>query len=334
MTGLPTGSSAGSPAHLPGTPVPGPIGSTTLFADLDVQVELDAPLAKHTWFGVGGRADALIRPGSMRALATLLQRCSRQAVPVRVLGSGANLLVDDDGIDGVVLKLDTPAFQEFGLNAKGGPNAVRVGAGRDMSRTTNDCVRQGLGGLEQMTGIPASIGGALKMNAGGKYGAIGDAVHSVAVVTWRGEEQIYPRNEIAFDYRHSGIPDGVIAWSIFTLSPADPVELRQRVREISAYKASVQPLAANSAGCMFKNPLDAATGARVSAGKLIDQAGLKGLRVGGAEVSNQHGNFLTADPQARAADLMSLADQVADKVKERLGVRLEREVVFWKRGQP
>lgn len=324
----------GTPAPLRGTPVPGPIGSTTLFADLDVRVELDAPLAQHTWYGVGGRADALVRPNSMRALATLLQRCSRQAVPVRVLGSGANLLVDDDGVEGVVLKLDGQAFQDFALNAEGGPHAVRVGAGRDMSRTTNDCVRQGLAGLEQMTGIPASVGGALCMNAGGAYGAIGDAVHSVGLVTPQGEEQVYTRREIPFEYRHSGLPEGVIVWSIFTLVPSDPVALRQRVREISAYKASVQPLAANSAGCMFKNPIHPATGVRVSAGKLIDEAGLKGMRVGGAEVSARHGNFLTTEPGARATDLMSLADQVADKVWERLGVRLEREVIFWKRGQP
>lgn len=324
MTGVPT--------HAAGVTVPGPIGSTTLFADLDVQVELDTPLAQHTWYGVGGRADALVRPGSMKALSTLLQRCARQAVPVRVLGSGANLLVSDDGVDGVVLKLDTPAFQEFGLNAQGAPHAVRVGAGRDMSRTTNDCVRQGLAGLEQMTGIPASVGGALRMNAGGKYGDIGQAVHSVALVTWQGEERVYARREIPFEYRHSGLPEGVIVWSVLSLQPGDPVALRQRVREISAYKAGVQPLAANSAGCMFKNPIHPVSGERVSAGKIIDDAGLKGLRVGGAEVSPQHGNFLVASPGARAGDLMSLADQVADKVWERMGVRLEREVVFWKRG--
>lgn len=323
----------GPTVHPSGASLPGPIGSTTLFADLDVLVELDAPLAQHTWYGVGGRADALVRPGSLRALATLLQRCARQAVPVRVLGSGANLLVDDDGVDGVVLKLDTPAFQEFSVNAEGGPNAVRVGAGRDMSRTTNDCVRQGLAGLEQMTGIPSSVGGALRMNAGGRYGEISDAVHSVALVTWQGEERVYARAEIPFEYRHCGLPEGVIVWSIFSLAPSDPMALRQRVKEISAYKASVQPLAAHSAGCMFKNPLDTATGQRVSAGKLIDQAGLKGLRVGAAEVSAQHGNFLTTEPGARAADLMALAAQVADKVWERLGVRLEREVVFWRRGQ-
>lgn len=316
-----------------GTSVHGPIGSTSLFADLDVAVELDAPLAQHTWYGVGGRADALVRPHSMRALATLLQRCRRQAVPVRVLGSGANLLVDDDGVDGVVLKLDTPAFQELAMNAQGAPHAVRVGAGRDMSRTTNECVRHGLGGLEQMTGIPASVGGALKMNAGGKYGDIGSVVHSVALVTWEGQEEVYARKEIPFEYRHSGLPEGVIVWAIFSLQPADAVALRQRVKEISAYKASVQPLATNSAGCMFKNPIHPATGQRVSAGKLIDDAGLKGTRVGGAVVSTQHGNFLCAEPGARAADLMALADQVAEKTWERMGVRLEREVVFWKRGQ-
>jgi UDP-N-acetylmuramate dehydrogenase len=310
-----------------------PAGSTSVFAGLDVQVELDAPLAPHTWYGIGGKADALVRPQSAEALATLLRRCRRNGMAVRVLGSGANLLVDDEGVDGVVIKLDAECFKGFQLNAEGAPNLVRAGGGRDMGKTATECVRLGLAGLEPMIGIPATIGGAIRMNAGGKFGAIGDVVRSVDLVNWEGELRTYRREDVAFEYRHTNLPAGIVTTAVFELRPSDPVALRERMKEISAYKASVQPLSANSAGCMYKNPVDPRTGQRISAGKLIDEAGLKGTRVGKAVVSDQHGNFLVAEPGARASDMMALAEQVAEETFRRTGVRLEREVVFWRRGQ-
>jgi UDP-N-acetylmuramate dehydrogenase len=172
------------------------------------------------------------------------------------------------------------------------------------------------------------------MNAGGKYGEIGDVVHSVGLVTWEGERRTYLRDAIRFSYRHTDLPPGVVSWAILALRPADPVALQQRKKEISAYKASVQPLAAHSAGCMYRNPVDPRTGERVSAGLLIDRAGLKGTRIGGASVSDRHGNFIVVEPGARAADVMELAAKVADETFARTGVRLEREVVFWRRGEP
>lgn len=310
-----------------------PEGSSTLFADLDVEVELDAPLAKHTWYGIGGHADALVHPRSEEALCTLLRRCARTATPVRVLGDGANLLVDDRGIDGVVLKLDAPCFRELAFKAEGEPDLVRAGGGCDLSKAIGDTTRASLAGLEPLIGVPATVGGAIRMNAGGKYGEIGDVVHSVGLVTWEGERRTYLRDAIRFSYRHTDLPPGVISWAILSLRPADPVALQQRKREISAYKASVQPLAAHSAGCMFRNPVDPETGERVSAGLLIDRAGLKGTRIGGASVSDRHGNFIVVEPGARAADVMELAAKVADETFARTGVRLEREVVFWRRGE-
>lgn len=310
-----------------------PSGSTALFADLDVEVELDAPLAAHTWYGVGGRADALVRPRSGDALATLLRRCHRNAVPVRVLGSGANLLVADEGVDGVVVLLDAPCWKELRLNAEGPVTMARVGAGRDLGKTIHDTARASLAGLEPLIGIPAQVGGAIRMNAGGKFGAIGDVVRSVGLVSWDGTERTYSHDEIRFGYRHSELPPGIVTWAVLALSPADPVELRERSKAISAYKASVQPLSANSAGCMYRNPVDPATGQRVSAGLLIDRAGLKGTRVGGALVSTQHGNFLCAEPGARARDIIDLSALVAEETFRRTGIRLEREVVFWRRGE-
>lgn len=315
------------------TMAPAPSGSSSLFADLDVEVELDAPLAQHTWYGVGGAADALVRPQSPQALAALLRRCHRSGTPVRTLGAGANLLVADEGVDGVVLQLDAPCFKEFALNAEGSPHCARVGAGRDLAKTVTEAIRSSLAGLEPLIGIPATVGGAIRMNAGGRYGAIGDVVRTVALVTPEGEERIYHRGEIAFEYRHTNLPAGTITWAILELRPEDMSVLRERAKEISRYKASVQPLDAHSAGCMYKNPVDPASGERISAGKLIDQAGLKGTRIGGALVSPQHGNFIVVEPGARAADVMALSELVQREVLARTGIRLEREVVFWRRGQ-
>ena len=146
---------------------------------LDVIIEIDAPLAGHTWFGVGGNADMLVRPKTEAALKELVRRCHNENKTVRVLGSGANLLVLDEGVDGVVIKLDQPAFTQWTLHPDGQKNKAHVPAGVDVLKLLNACVREGLDGLCQMAGIPASMGGATRMNAGGKYGCIGDAIHTV-----------------------------------------------------------------------------------------------------------------------------------------------------------
>ena len=310
---------------------------SNLYADLDVQAELDAPLGPHTWFGIGGSADLLIRPNTLEALSALARRCRRDGMPLRVLGSGANLLVDDEGVDGVVVKLDTEAFRRVEFNADGGIERMRVHGGASMERLVQECARRGLRGLEPMSGIPASLGGAIRMNAGGKFGAIGDAVDAVAVVGEDGELRVYPRSELEFGYRSTNLPSGTIAWASLRVEPDDPIACRDRVKEIFAYKKSTQPMSANSAGCMFRNPV-MPDGTRESAGRLIDRAGLKGHRVGSAFVSTEHGNFLAVDRGdagrlGRTDDLRALVDHVQRAVERAFGVRLETEVVFWRRGE-
>ncbi|MBL9118619.1 MAG: UDP-N-acetylmuramate dehydrogenase [Phycisphaerae bacterium] len=304
---------------------------SSLFADLDVDVRTDAPLGSLTWYGIGGPADFLVRPRTLEALTSLVRRARRENIPVRVLGSGANLLVADEGVDGIVLKLDAPCFTELRYNASGATEAMRVGAGADLAKTLNDTVRRGLGGLAQMAGIPASVGGAIRMNAGGAYGAIGDAVHSVGCLSEGGEVRVYPASEILFGYRETNLRDPIILWAAFRLEETDPIALRDRVKEIFAYKKSTQPLADHSAGCMFKNPTDPRTGDRVSAGKLIDLAGLKGSTVGGAYVSPQHGNFIAVKSGARAHDIVELVRHIKRVVLEKHGVELVTEVVHWSR---
>ncbi len=305
-------------------------GLSSLFADLEVDATPDAPLGEFTWYGIGGRADVLVRPRTVEALATLMRRAHRQGTTVRVLGSGANLLVADEGVDGIVVKLDAPCFTESLHNAKGEVEALRVGAGADLAKTLNEATRRGLEGLSHLAGIPSSIGGAIRMNAGGRYGATGDTVHSVGCLSRSGELRVYPASELRFGYRETNIPDPIVLWAAFRLQQVDPVALRTRVMEIMNYKKSTQPLAENSAGCMFRNPT-LASGERTSAGKLIDEAGLKGTKVGGASISPRHGNFVTVERGARTADVLELVRRVQVRVRETHGVDLVREVVHWSR---
>ena len=308
--------------------------TSTLFVDLDVEVHPDFPLGPETWFGVGGRADILICPRSVEALGTLVRRCHENEIPLRILGSGANLLVPDEGVDGVVVRLNQPAFREVSYNASGAVEAMRAMAGADLARTLNETVRRGLSGLQQVAGIPASIGGALHMNAGGAFGSIGDGVHSVACLNERGETVVYPASELTFEYRQTNLPDGVILWAAFNLQDDDPKRLRERVLEIFSYKKSTQPLGEKSAGCMFRNPIDPESGERISAGRVIDETGLKGLRIGTAEVSPRHANFLTVERGGRARDVIELGDEVARRVFDARGIELVREVVVWRRDHP
>ncbi|MEY2796115.1 MAG: UDP-N-acetylenolpyruvoylglucosamine reductase [Planctomycetota bacterium] len=316
----------------------------SLYSDLDVEWTLDAPLAQHTWYLVGGRADVLIRPRSLEALTTLVRRCHRDDIPLRVLGSGANLLIDDEGVDGVVVKLDAPFFQAVEWNVDGRVERLRAFGGASMEKLVQNCARRGVRGLEQMSGIPATVGGAIRMNAGGKFGSIGDAVDAVAILGMDGETRIFPRETINFGYRKTSLPAGIVLWASFRVAEDDPMKCRERVLEIFKYKKSTQPMGAASAGCMFRNPT-MPDGNVESAGRLIDLAGMKGTRVGAALVSPRHGNFLAFEREytnesgekvnvpARSDDMRQLVEMVQDAVREKFGVELETEVVFWRRGE-
>ena len=183
-----------------------------------------------------------------------------------------------------------------------------------------------------MAGIPGTIGGAIRMNAGGVFGSIGDAVRSITCITRRGDVVTYPADQLRFEYRATNIPDPLILAGTFDLEPDDPIALRKRVKEIFAFKKSTQPLADHSAGCTFKNPIDPVSEQRVAAGKLIDEAGLKGHSIGGASVSRQHANFIITEPGAVAEDVLQLLELIRRRVYEHCGIEIEEEVVVWRRG--
>jgi len=308
-------------------------GATSLFSDLDVEVVPDAPIGAMTWYGVGGGADFLIRPRSVDALQILTKRCFRSGIPLRVFGSGANLLIADEGVDGIVVMLDGPAFKETRYDRKRDVTLLRAMAGAGLAKMLIDGARRGLGGLTHMAGIPATVGGAIRMNAGGAFGCIGDAVESVTCITKAGQRTTYPAGELKFEYRRTNIPDPIILAATFRLTPGDPIAVRERVKEVFQHKKSTQPLGEHSAGCVFKNPVDPVSEQRVSAGKLIDQAGLKGLELGGAKVSTRHANFIVVEAGATAGDVVRLMDEVCRRVFDHCGIELENEIVVWQREQ-
>jgi len=305
---------------------PGGAGAGGVRAAMGVETVRDAPIP--TWFGVGGRADHFAEPASMDELRALIDRFEGC---VRVLGDGANLLVDDAGVGGVVVSLAKMTGVTGPIEPVEGEGVVvlRVGAGASLPRLIIETVRAGLGGLEGLGGIPATLGGAVRMNAGGAFGEIASVVRAVRGVTLVGEPFERRRGEIPFGYRRSGLAQVVITEVDLALTPADPARLRDRLKEVMAAKKASQPLAERSAGCVFKNPT--VSGERVSAGRLIDAAGCKGLRIGSASVSAVHANFITADRGGSARDVLALIERVGERVAEVHGVTLERELVVWGR---
>ncbi|MCA9300896.1 MAG: UDP-N-acetylmuramate dehydrogenase [Phycisphaerales bacterium] len=288
-----------------------------------LEIEHEVPIP--TWFGIGGQAARMARPASIDDVREALD-LDRS---LRVLGDGANLLVHDDGIADLVVSLSE--MDEIGFDG----DAVEVGAGVPLPKLLIEAARRDLEGLEGLAGIPASIGGAIRMNAGGTFGAIDDVVEWVDVVRRDGRVERLERSSIPFAYRHSGLERDIIVGARLHLRPGEAV--RDRLKSCMAYKKRTQPMGEKSAGCCFRNPtLTEAIGGigergdRVSAGLLIDRSGGKGLRLGGAEVSNVHANFVTTHAGARASDVIELMERMQAIVMDRYGVRIEPEVVVWR----
>jgi UDP-N-acetylmuramate dehydrogenase len=292
-------------------------------------ITIETNAAIPTWFGIGGRARRLAKPQSIADL----KACLDIDPNLKILGDGANLLVDDDGISDLVVTLNAPAFTSVHRN----DGLITAGAGANLPKLITSTVREGLAGLEGLGGIPATIGGATIMNAGGTFGQFADSVARVHALDRQGHEVVLDRGSIPFSYRHSGLSGLIITSVELDLKPAHPAALREFLKDVMARKKATQPLAEKSAGCVFKNPTltsaikdIADAGVRVSAGMLIDRAGCKGMTVGGAEVSRSHANFITTHESAKARDVINLMDQVKRRVLDTWGVTLEPEVAIWK----
>jgi len=290
-----------------------------LFTGLEEIVKTDEPLSKHTWFEIGGPAKYFIEPRTVDELKQVVTRCRENEVPIYVLGSGANLLVNDSGVKGAVIRLSGDHFGRVNRTEVG----IKADAGADMGRLVLRCVRDGLSGLECLTGIPGSVGGCVKMNAGGVFGDIGNVIESVDVMTSSGEVYTRYRDDLAFAYRSTNITAKFVLAAEFRLNEDDSQRILKQVKQIWIYKKNTQPLARRNAGCMFKNPRG------LSAGALIDQAGLKGKQVGGAYVSRKHANFILAERGTKAFDVLKLVEEIRETVYKKFEIYLELEIEVW-----
>ena len=289
------------------------------FSGLEQIVETDYPLAKRTWYGLGGPADYFIRPKTIDQLKEVVKRCNENELPIYVMGFGSNLLIGDDGLRAAVIKLESEQFSQIEYDKQ----EITAGAGAELSRLVLTCVEKGLSGVESLTGIPGSVGGAVKMNAGGNFGDFGSAVETVTLMDSAGNIFEKSKPELVFDYRKTNIIAKFVLNAQLKLNQADPEQIMRTVKEIWIHKKNNQPLNTKNSGCIFKNPPGA------SAGALIDRAGLKGLQIGGAVVSDKHANFIIAKEGCSSRDVTRLIEAIKQRVKEQFNVELELEIEIW-----
>lgn len=293
----------------------------TLLKGLDAIVQKDFPLGTLTTFGVGGTAEYFIRPRSEDELRDVIVQCADAGIEVRAIGRGSNVLVSDEGVKGAVVQLDPKAFGVITIEE----DLVRAGAAAPLQKVVAEAARHNLSGVECLVGIPGTVGGGARMNAGGSYGDIGQTVERIRVMDARGQAFHRERDDLAFGYRTSNLSARFVLEVELRLMPDAAKAITQRVKKIWIAKKNSQPLNAATAGCTFRNPRG------LSAGLLIDQAGLKGTAVGGAVVSRKHANYIVIRDKAatKAADVLALIEQIRAAVKERFDVYLELEIEVW-----
>jgi len=276
-------------------------------------------LAMHTWFQLGGPAEYFAEPRDPDQLLALVARCREENLQARVLGGGSNILVRDPGVRGVVIRLSEPAFCDITVDGC----TIVVGGGTRLGQVVTTAVREGLAGLESLVAIPGTVGGALHGNAGTHSADIGQWTAQATVVTAAGDVITRQRDDLVFGYRESSLDELVVLSARLQLEEDDPRELARRLQKQWIVRKASQPMGHQSAGCVFKNP------GGVSAGELIERAGLKGTRIGGAVVSERHANFIVAEHDCTSTDVLRLIDLVRDQVEDRMGVELELELEIW-----
>jgi UDP-N-acetylmuramate dehydrogenase len=292
------------------------------------QRHLGAPMAGYTSLRVGGPADLLLVPADLAELRAVVVWASARGVPITWLGNGSNLIVRARGVRGVVVSL-RKALNHISLleprqpydERPGEPVHVRVGAGVPLTRVLHVAIREGLEGLTFAVGIPGTLGGAIAMNAGTEVGSTWDVVESVALLLPNGQRLEARPEGVAVGYRFAALPErSVVLSATLRATRGRPERVREQVRRLYRYRGASQPLAYPNAGSIFKNP----PGER--AGRLIDRLGLKGFRIGDAQVSPKHANFIVNLGQASADEVLALIDHVKREVHARTGILLEEEV--------
>lgn len=281
------------------------------------QIKPEEPMKNHVTFRVGGPADFFVTPKNYEELSGVLKCCAKYEMPCYIMGNGSNLLVSDQGYRGVVIQL----FRQLNdIQCEG--NVIRAQAGALLSAVANRALEEKLTGFEFAAGIPGTLGGACVMNAGAYGGEMKDVLKSVTVLTREGERITLQKNELELGYRTSIIAkkDYIVLEAEIELEVGDAEEIKAVMDGLKERRTTKQPLEYPSAGSTFKRPEG------YFAGKLIQESGLQGFQVGGAQVSEKHCGFVINKDQATAADIAELIRQVQDRVEEKFGVRLETEV--------
>jgi len=282
-------------------------------------VRTDEALAPYTWLKLGGSAEYFAEPTTIDELAAVVKRCRENEIPARVLGGGANLLVHDEGVPGLVIQLSHPTFSGISIDG----NRMTVGGGAKLSHAVSTAVGGGLAGLEALAGIPGTVGGALHGNAGANGVDVGQRVVEATVMTRSGEVKTRTAQDLQFTYRQSSLDELVILSAVFELEPADAQELTRRMQKFWIVQKATQPGGTDNVGYLFFDPPG------LAASSLIEQSGLKGTKVGGAEICAEHANFVIAGEDATANDVIRLAELVQSRVKEVTGMDLKCQLTVW-----
>lgn len=284
------------------------------------KVKLKAPLKNYSTFKIGGRAKYFVEPKDTADLKLLLNCSKRYRIPVFIIGRGSNILVNDRGIDAIVLHLNSSPFKRISFR----DNLLNVGSGALLARMIDFTRKHNLSGAEFLSGIPGTVGGAIVMNAGIKGKSIGNLVENIQVMDYNGKVKTLNKGEINFGYRNSDLSKYIVLSVRMKFKKASPREINNRISRYLNYRKLTQDLSRPSCGCIFKNP------GRASAGRLIDLCGLKGTRVGDAFISPKHANFILNLKNAAARDVLNLMNLIKHKVKNKFKVSLEPEIKIWK----
>jgi UDP-N-acetylmuramate dehydrogenase len=282
-------------------------------------IKCNEPLGPYTYLRLGGPAEILAQPRSRDELSRFVRRCFEERIPLRVLGSGCNLLVRDEGVRGAVVRLVEPPFVRITVEG----NRVRAGTGAAMSSLIAEAARHGLSGLETLVGIPGTVGGALRFNAGDRSGDMGQFVRQVEVMDTTGAVQVRERDELRFGEHATNLDDPVLLTVEFGLESDRTDAIVKRMRKAWIVRKASQPLTFQSAGRIFQNPRG------LNASALIDQAGLARARVGGAEVSDRDPNYIVVDGTATSRDVLRLIDLIRSRIQEKFKITLEQELTIW-----
>jgi UDP-N-acetylmuramate dehydrogenase len=289
------------------------------FNGLEHIVRRKESLSTFTGLRFGGICEYFAEPTSEAELTELVKSCNAQEVPIRVLGGGSNLIVCSDVVPGMVIHLSAAAFCHIEVVG----STIKSGGGAALVQLISTAAREGLEGLEQLAGIPGTVGGAVRTNAGTNSGDIGQRTTSVTVLTRRGDLETRGRDELRFSYRKSSLNDLVVLAAEFELQQADANEITRKMQTLWIVNKGQQPLGRERSLCMFQDH------GGVKASSLIEQAGLKGFKQGGVTISDSHANYMIVDEGATCADALGILTHIQAEVDSQLGVSIKKQIEIW-----